>query len=86
MGRTDERNEIIRETVVLAATLDAKFQLREMLLAKTVRENIIPDIDGIDYSEKHNAYVIGDSTIFVVTLERLLSQLTTRESVYLGPI
>lgn len=73
---------IVERTVVLAAEMDTMFDLKNMFIDRKVREHLIPDIDGIDFSENHNAYVIKDSTIFLTTLETLLNQLTTREPIF----
>ena len=73
---------IVERTVVLAAEMDTMFDLKDMLIDRKIREYLIPDIDGIDSSENHNAYVIKDSTIFLTTLETLLNQLTTREPIF----
>ena len=77
---------IVERTLVLASTLDVQFRLKEMFVARNVRENIISDIDGLDYSEHYNAYAVADSYVFMLALKRLLQQFPTKEPSYLGPI
>ena len=72
----------MERTVVLAAEMDTMFDLKNMFIDRKIREYLIPDIDGVDFSENHNAYVIKDSTIFLTTLGTLLDQLTTREPIF----
>ena len=75
---------IVERTIVLAAAMDTMFDIKDMFIAKTIREHLIPDIDGIDFSEQHNAYVIKDSAIFLTTLEMLINQWTTGKPMFFG--
>ena len=75
---------IVERTIMLASTLDAEGQPKEMFVAKSVRENIIPDITGLEYSAKHNAYSIRDPNVFILTVQRLFAQLPKKEPSYLG--
>jgi hypothetical protein len=75
---------IVERTVVLACTTDAETMPKEMFVAKAVRKHIIPDVKGLEYSERHNAYLVTDSEVFILTIKRLLEKLPTKEPSYVG--
>ena len=70
---------LVERTLAVAADFDNNFQFREMLIAKNIRENIIPDIKDLDFSKEYNAFLAKRPDALILTLTRILNQVSKKE-------